>query len=58
MALGTSKDRDFVEVFSGRGEISRALRDVTWEADFEQVVNPTFEEIEVTTFKNMIHHTE
>ena len=30
MALGTPKERDFVEVFSGRGEISRALRDVTW----------------------------
>ena len=25
----TSKDRDFLEVFSGRGEISRAMRDVS-----------------------------
>ena len=38
MALGTSKERDFVEVFSGRGEISRALRDVTWWADFEHML--------------------
>lgn len=29
MKFHTSKDRDFLEVFSGRGEISRAMRDVS-----------------------------
>lgn len=28
--MHVSKDRDFVEVFSGRGEVSRGFRDVTW----------------------------
>lgn len=28
MSEKESKDRDFVEVFSGRGEISRAMREV------------------------------
>lgn len=29
MKFHASKDRDFLEVFSGRGEISRAMRDVS-----------------------------
>lgn len=31
------KDRDFVEVFSGRGEVSRALRDVPWQHVFKHM---------------------